>query len=352
MKTILHLFSSNLLATSLVFLALFFLIASLFAKERLGQMLQGLLRILASIFYSPFVYMKRAVLSLADHGVKGETEFSKTKQYLMNKLMLMLQALLVIFSLAVLSAGIVAAWNSMLPPKHVREFVKNLKMEIKTNQTDLAVIEPQVKQMEQLWNTQRDSLIKAYKEQRNKNIETLRADNLQLEKQIYSNSGDYQNNLEIIKNYLSQNEYQRSARQYARVKEDVQNYLERTINDSAAKTRLQRYISNWYSLMLSKLEIDNFSESQLRAAVQPNYKSMKEKAESLPQTISRQESQLAEAKSAAKLRFPAFFLGILISLAGFLAVVWVIGLIIEGLWMGLHMAGNIEKIRDKIELKS
>ncbi len=54
-----------------LFVVLFGVLAFAFAQDRLGSMLLGFVRTVGSLFSSPFVYLRKIVLSLADFGERG-----------------------------------------------------------------------------------------------------------------------------------------------------------------------------------------------------------------------------------------------------------------------------------------
>ena len=87
--------------------------------------------------------MKNAVLTLAEYGSKGETEFSHSKQYLLNKLLLSLQAILVVFAIAVLASSLVVGWNQMMPPKELRLAITQMEESIKKQRDQLSELDTQ-----------------------------------------------------------------------------------------------------------------------------------------------------------------------------------------------------------------
>lgn len=351
METIFEIFSENLAAFLIVFVILFVSISYLFAKDKFLSMIIGLLRLLASFFYSPFVYIKRAVVGLAEYGTKGEAEFSQSKQYLLNKLMISLQGLLVVLSVAVLAVSLVSGWNQMLPPKPLQEQIGSLEGLVGKQQSELGETGPKVKQMEADWTIRRDSLTKAYALERTKKSETVLTENADLAGRISQLGDTVQQCFLQIRDYYSQNEYQNSASQFERVNAEVRDYIGKLDVSDAAKGLMHTYNDNWYFLKLSGLEMSGFSESQLRSALQPAYNTLKKRLDYINEILPSQETELAELKKEAKYDIEALLLQILYGLLQFILLVWVAGLFIESLWLAIHIGANVEKIQDSLAKK-
>ena len=350
MQNILGTFVANLQATIIVFLVLFTLISYLFARDKFVSMLSGLFRIIISFFYSPFIYVKKAMLSLAEYGIKGETEFIKTKQYLLNKLMISLQAVLVVVSIAVLASSLVSGWNKMLPPKYLRESISGIEEELVKQKAELRELEPNVKLMDTAWNSKRDSLISVYTLERNRKNESLSAENAELSKRISQLGSTIEQSFLQIRNYHSQNESHTIPSQFESVKNEIKNFIDRAVPQES-KELFFKYNDNWYALMLSKLETTNFSEEQLRSAVQPTYSDLKNRLDYLNQTIPSQQKELAQLQAQVKYDIKALFLQLLYGICQFIILVWAVGLFIEALWLGIHVAANVQKIQNDLERK-
>jgi len=95
-----------------------------------------------------------------------------------------------------------------------------------------------------------------------------------------------------------------------------------------------------------------YHQVQLRSAVQPEYRTLKNRADALAKVIPSQEKQLTSLRADAKYNVPVFLLGIVFSFLSFILVIWIIGLFIEALYLGVHLAVDIHKIREQYEPKS
>lgn len=346
MQNIFGLFAEDFTATIIVFLVLLVATAYLFAREKSVAVFSGLLLVIVSLFYSPLIYLKKAVLGLADHGVIGKTGIVQAKQYLLNKLLFSLQALLVILSIAILATGLVSGWNQLIPSKQLRETISATEQELKKFKSELQETEPTVKQMESVWSTQRDSLIKAYNAERTHIAETMIAQNNDLGSRINALSDTAQQALSEIRMYHTQNEYLGAPSQYDPLVTEIINYIERQSLSPEVKTLLLNYNDNWYSQMLSRFETRDLSESQLRFAVYPAYHNRQKRLDNLKETIPAQEKELVQFRTEVKYDFGAFGLQILFTIIQCILFVWVIGILIESLWLMVDAAANLQEIKE------
>ena len=144
------------------------------------------------------------------------------------------------------------------------------------------------------------ALAKAYNTERAKKSESASVENTNLANRLSNLGGTIQQTFFQVRNYHSQNEYNGSAAQFERIKNEIINYINRLGIPEDARALLLKYNDNWYTLMVSKLETSNFSESQLRSAVQPTYTNLKRRIDNLNQTILYQEKQLVQLNEEAK----------------------------------------------------
>ncbi len=346
MLNIFGLFAEDLTATLIVFLILFAAIAYFFARKKSLAVFSGVVLILLSLFYGPFVYLRKAVLGLADYSAKRKTEFVQTRQYLLNKLLFLLQALLVLVSIAILATGFVSGWNQMVPSKELRETISTTENELQKLKVELQEMEPAAKQIETVWSTQRDSLIKVYNTERAHIGEMMIAQNNDLATRISTSSDTAQQALSEIKYYHAQNEYRTGPSEYEPVMTEIKNYLDRQSLSPEVKTLLLNYNDNWYAQILSRFEIRALSEGQLRFALQPAYHNRQQRLDYLKETIPSREKELAQFRAELRYNFGALGVQILYTILQFILFVWVVGLVIESLQLTVDTAANVQKIQE------
>jgi hypothetical protein len=205
--------------------------------------------------------------------------------------------------------------------------------------------------MDTAWSSQRDSLIKAYNLEHTRKSEATSALNAKLANRISQLGGTIEQSFLQIRNYYSQNESHNRASQFERAKTDVKNFVDRLAASQESKEFMLKYNDNWYALMLSKLETTNFSEDQLRSAIQPTYSNLKNRLDYINQTIPYQQNELVRLQTEAKYNIKALFIQFLYGVFQFILLVWAVGLIIEALWLAIHVAANVQRIQDNLTSK-
>lgn len=333
----------HLTATIILFVILANLIAYLFAGKKIGSFYLGALRTLASLFYSPILYLKGSFLDLANFGKKGEKEFADNKQYLLNKFLIFAQLLLVVISVSIISAGIVSAWNAFLPPKYLRDRINEFETSIAEKKNELSTTDSKIQQMDKDWVEKKDQLIINYKNEKKKESLKAVSDNRSLESSISGNE-EISTIFSSIKNYLDVQNGSSYTKKYEAI-----NYIERQYISSDGANQLKAYAENWYIIQKVKDDLGNFSEENLRSEIQPDYNSLKQTSLELNGLITRWEADLVSMKAELKYNFTNFILIILSSILVCIITVWVMGIFLELLGLSINMAGDIRRIRSKID---
>lgn len=345
------LFSFHLLETIILFIIISALFLFLFVREKSGETIIGVIKSIASFFYSPFVYIKNAFLELATFASKKESDYSGSKQYLLNKILLLSQTFLVILAILILTQGLIGSWNTFLPPKHIRDAISetNDKLDVKRDRKD--EIEPMIEKMDEEWNSKREQLINDFKNQKEQIINQAEKSNFNYENDL-SNDNTVSQLFVSIKNYLSQNEYYSNSSRFEKIKNDALEYVNRQDLAEAYKQSFRNYINNWHSIMINKLELKNLSETNLRNSVQPDYDNLKIEKEGITSTILYLERQLMDLEPQAKYNLGPFIIVLLATFLTFILYVWIIGLVIELLWLSVDIAANLRKIKEQKIIKS
>lgn len=339
------LFSFYLTETIILFVIIGALLLFLFAREKTGEALLGIAKSIASFFYSPFIFIKNAILELADFANRKEESYQGSKQYLLNKILLLSQTFLIIISILILAQGVITSWNAFLPPKYIRDSISSTEENLDANKKRQNEITPFIEQMDSEWNSKREQLVKDFKTDRQKRINQSQSNNTKIESDL-SNDNSINQLFFSIKNYLFQNESAGASR-LERVKNDAIEYVNRQNISESYKTSLLNYINNWDIILLSQIELKTLSKSNLRNSVQPNYNSLKNEQENILQAIATLESSLSSLKIQAKYNFDFLLLGLLVTLITFVLYIWIIGILIELLWLSVDIASNIRAIKNQ-----
>ena len=99
------------------FVVLFVLILAFIARNDSGSAVRGLFALVGSFFAAPFHYLRSVVRTLIAHASNSDSEHAESKQYLLQKLILLSNAGLLLTTIAILAAGVVMSWIALSPPE-------------------------------------------------------------------------------------------------------------------------------------------------------------------------------------------------------------------------------------------
>lgn len=350
MDNIIRLALEDSLVLILVFLFLFAGLVYVFMRERFLSTLAGFARVVVSLLYGPIIYLKNVLEELANYGSKGEKEFSHSRQYLLNKIFLALQVVIVLIFVLVIAGGILAGWNSFLPPKELRQAITRTEEGLEQNQLALEQLEPRIAQFERSWSSNRNALLADLQRNRQKKAQTWESENQQLAGAI-----------EAVQEARSRFADLHSIHQRARwaYQKTPENYYQlfrearRSILGSGlprdVMSQLHRYNENWYRLSMIQFEITQMPEDYVRALFQPAFATLKEEYDQLNAIILEQTQELTDMRSRAKLNFWNLFSEIGFGMLQALAFVWLAGLLVEALWLGVSLATDVHALRSRME---
>lgn len=327
---------------------LFILVAILFTRDKFPDTIKGFFLVIVSFFYSPFVYFKHSLLTLADFKLRDESKTEGTKQYLTSRFLTSLQALLSIFIILIIVAGIIAAWEILLPPKYIREQNDWLEEQLEEFRDEYQLIQPEVEKMEKEWSEKKEGLINNYFKESDSVSNKALTENAGIEKTITNNISvlDFFNS---VKNYLKQNEKKKSMDGYAKIKNEVENYIERQDLTANIKSSLMNYTENWYLVMLKRYEKNSFDDEQFRDKIQPEYVSKNNKALNLSSKIAETKNQIDKLRPKLKYEVGESILALLATFLTVIVILWLVGLALELLWLSVDIASNVNKIKNQKE---
>lgn len=156
MPEILAPLAQSLVSSAVLFVLLFFVLGAAFAQGKIVSFVVGFFKILFSVLYSPFVYLRRAVRAVCRFAERGEADYKGNEQYLLTKFFLTAQAAVVLFALATAAAGCVAAWTFFLPPERDRERLREERGRLQQKKSELNATTDRVAVLEKEWKARRD----------------------------------------------------------------------------------------------------------------------------------------------------------------------------------------------------
>jgi|GEM_PF-4569273 len=331
-----------LLVIAIVLLVLFTFI---FTKGKAGKTFFGMLKVLGFIFSSPFIYYKKCFINLGDVGER-RSEDIENNQYLLNKLLLVLEVFLILLSVMYLSHGVIVSWNGFLPPEYLRNYISQTEKYIDNTKTQIDSLQNLTKKYDNTWAQQKDKLISDYKNQQQINMKNASDNNAQIERQ-YATTPLFI----TLRNYLMQNINITDTYTLNQINQNSTNWLNSNVYDPNLRSTLFNYLSNWRIIKEANNAINNVSESEIRSRVQPDYEGLSSQLTSLSMDIQNSTQNLISLRQQAKYDFAFFAENLGITLLTFLFYIWVIGLVIELMFLGVDLASNVKRIRTNSENK-
>lgn len=315
-----------------------------FTKDKFGYAFLGILRIIASIIYSPLLYFKNRFINLTQFGEKGDTGITETKQFLLNKLLIILEGFAIIIGVFVISTGLISSWNSFLPPQYLRVQIEGAEKYIHSLDSTFQAAKTKLESFDKDWNGKKDQLIQNFKDERGKNKSAAEKENITIAAQLSSNV-----QFQDLKNYLDVRNYltDKSSIEYTRT--DLENYFYYNSPDENLKNTFKKYGDNWITIKLADIDISNFSDDDLRNGIQPEYSNLKNQESSYNSEVGGYKTNLENMKAEAKYSFKSLLIGLLITFLTFVLYMWFLGLLLEMIFLMVDLAANVKKIRSNLE---
>lgn len=338
----------QLVAKAVIFFILFGLITMLVAREKSIPMLRGFVGVILSFFTCPFRYLRAAVLSMEEYGVAGEAEDSSSKQYLLNKIMIFMQAALVISSIAVFAGSVTDGWIAMVPPTQLRDAIRELEKAVVEKNAELLRLDPAVKQLNEAWKSQHDSYVNSFASEKSSKMEQLGRENVILANRI--NDVDPQTKVLFakIEEFQARNARDLTTSELEESVRDLTAYLDRLSLSPEARTMINSHNANWASQKRLKMEINTMTERAVRAASQPTYEAMSSQLADIKRDLPNQEKELIDLKSKATYKVERLALSVVLGGLKFISLIWLYGLLIEVLWSAINVSSDLRKIRNSL----
>jgi gas vesicle protein len=312
----------------------------LFHKQSFLQTLLGLLRIIASIFYSPIIYFKKLFDSVNTFGQKGEKEYEESNQYLLNKFLIIIKGFWIIVGVLILASGIISSWNSFLPPEYLRNQISQYEDYIQKTDSSFESSKQKYEELESAWSQQSAQLINNYKSEIQKKISDA-------QREMTGIKNSYQNNevFDAIARYISENENTDSDYYLEYYKNQSISYADNNEYDENIKLQLKKYVESWYLQKMESKNLANASDEYIRNQIQPEYANLKSEIDNYNNQKADLETELASLKKESSYNFESLLWGLIQTILTFIMFLWFMGLFTEMIFLVVDMAGNVKHIR-------
>lgn len=341
--TIFSAFTEHLAGAATLFIVLFLTFGFIFCGGEAGPFIGGMIRVVVSGVYSPFVFLRRSAGIVVNFAKRGEADYSVSEQYLLNKLLLWWQAVVIVFAIGWLSVGVVRTWYALLAPAEVRTELASTRQRLADEQQQLAAATADVTRLDSEWNQQKDKALAAYRLEREKTIREADQRNTAIAAAIQQ-SGNAQaiNDLGVAQRYAQTG----SSNRIQGIRDDLDRWIyQQYYLDEGSKSQLRAWSANWQLTAQARLELNTVSVDSLRAAAQPNYNSTVNKKAELEARVPETERTVQQLEENARLRWSGALLTLTVSIVQFLFAVWLLGVLTEGLALMIRLADNVHAIR-------
>lgn len=328
-----------------LWLLLFVAFATWFARGDMRSFSVGLGRVLLSVFTSPFVFIRKAAASVLGFTPQEEQSYRASNQYLLNKAMLVLQAVVILLAISALAAGVVVTWNAWVPPSAVRRDAHEYDKRVDAQRKTATNAEQDFQKLESEWSVKQEAVLAAYRAERQKQIVTATRGLREAERR-YNEATQQSSTLESVKRSVGRSTPS-SSEEYANVYERVNRDIGWMWISDYERTLLRQWVAAWYSKSVSEHLLANTPVLELRTVEQPGYPAAAALRESSAQTLAEMEEVLRQKEEAASLKWTAAFFAAAGAFMTFLVFVWVAGMIIEIAWLAIRVADDVRKIRGR-----
>ncbi len=349
MLSVYDVFAQEFVATLIVFLLLLILITFIVARKNSLSFFAGLGLILVSVFVGPFAYLKRAVTEIAEYRSAQSAESVPPKQTLLYRFFAALQAILVVFAVVLLATGLVSAWNQFVPSKYLRDSIGASEEHLKKLKAELPQLQAEVERMEFLWSTRSDSIVASYNAHRAGIADMTIDEDGKIANRIALLGDTAQQALNEIKNYHAQNASLTEPYQVESIVSEIGDYIQRQSLSSEASEFLAAYNDLWHVKMLARFEPRTLTEDQVKFASFPGFPNRQKRLEYVKTTLPEEEKSLLEMRSALHYDGGALGVQLLVTAIEFLLFLWVAGIVIEWMWLGIEVSANLRKLRENSE---
>jgi hypothetical protein len=348
LESLLSSFTQHLVFSSVLFLLVFILLGFMLSGGALIPFLFGMVRVAVSMVYSPFVFLRRASNAILRFGRHGEQDYVSTQHYLLNKLLLWWQAVVIVVAMGWLAVTVVQTWFAFLPPEEVRTSLRITRENLTEQQAQLVTVTADVTRYETEWTRQGPQLISNYRTQHERTSRAAVDQNAQLDRDLRASGNPAAiTDLGIVEAHASQHE--QSAEQIARAHRDLDQWINNQVFlDEPTRANLRAWNDNWERGAQARDEVLNISETALRNGAQPGYQSAFARKTDLEQRIPTTQQLVKDLAGQADFRWSGAVFTAAKSLLQFLFAVWIFGLLTEALALMIRVADNVRELRQAL----
>jgi hypothetical protein len=346
MSELFAIFKQHLIWALVLWVLFFAAFAMVFAGRQVLAFAKGVGRVLLGIVVSPFVFIRRAVESVLRFTASEEETYRASDQYLLNKAMLILQALVIVIAIGLLSAGAVATWNAWVPSAEIRREAREYETLVEGQRVTAKTATDAVTKLDSEWTQAQTAAVARYRKERlNRKISTTQE--LTAIEKNFATYGSTRGKATLA-------DLQQRVRSAGKTRDDVlkmKRPLDRVVSNNRwwlagwESQALERWNEFSQIRALADAEIANIDMNEVRSSEQPSYAEIKATNEREAEKLASMEERLKVYEEAASLKWKAATWTALGAFVTFLLFVWLWGALIELGWLAIRVADDIRRMR-------
>jgi hypothetical protein len=346
MSELIAVFMQHLVWALVLWVVFFVAFAALFAGSQLASFAGGVARVLAAIVISPFVFMRRAVQSVLRFSRTEEEAYRASDQYLLNKAMLVLQALVIVIAIGVLSAGAVGTWNAWVPPAEVRREAKEFAKRVEEQRATATTANAALAKLDAEWTLKSDIVITNFRREREERKAAAQK-NMVATNEIFATYGSPQAREKFAEMQQYGLQVEASPNNIRNAKSRLDSMVSYTWGlASWEQQTLRAWNERWETKALAEFELANVPVDALRNQEQPTYAEVKGASESESSKLASMEERSKLLSEAASLKWKKATWTALGAFVTFLLFVWLWGALIEAGWLAIRIADDVRRMRE------
>jgi len=349
MSELFGVFKQYLVWGLILWMLFFTAFTALFARGQLIAFASGLLRVLASLIVTPFIFISRAVSAVHGYSSDEEARYRASNQYLLNKGMLVMQAIVIVVAIGTLAAAVVLTWNTLVPPGEIRRAAREYKAEVETQRQKVSDENAKVAGLDSEWASKQMAVVQTFRRERQRQIDVASRDMRRIESTLALDGGpNALATLQRVKETIAS----RSSNDSGQIRY-TRSWLDSIVNNNwywlgdSNRQQLLMWNDHWETKVRADLALRTVSVQDLRNQEQPDHAAAAASRDRETETLRQMESILVDREQAASLKWKAAAKSALGSFVTFLLFVWLLGALIEGGWMAIHVADDIRRVRER-----
>ena len=335
--------SKSPIAFGVIVLAVFSGLLMAIVGQKVREVLKGFVRALGACVYSPVLWLRKALLGTAEFASRKEADDLKSDQYLLNRLLTVVQAGIVIVAVVILASGLTRSVRALVPPKDVRVKLSGLSGELDVLKEQLRQAEKALKKAEKNWRSTGGDRIREFRARAE-----ARLKNAQQRMESLANALQGSRFLREVRSKLEGVRPEDGPERILQARREAEEAIESSwIWDRSVVKRLLAYAEAWQERMTAEYEARVVTDEQIRELL------LQDLAVAAKQARERYESkrqEIKEFRKAVGVGLLAAVQRLVIGGLKFLITLWLFGCLVEWLWLFIRLADNVRVLRERSSL--